>query len=281
MDIRINIGRGVEGEHAIRVPSTCTKVSRNHATIHWQGGVLILEDNGSTNGTFVNGSRITQTQLNEDDVVWLGGFGPDCYRLDLENILESCREAEESRRDIDSQQEVESQSDVLGTHVFNEQKKRLEPVDDVCVFCGQGRSSSQDDNLFIPIYKEGDRIDVVIYKSVSYNKLDVGVARCPKCKEIHRKQNNKALLFAIVIGVFATFVFSLITVGAFEELGIIMVLPLGVLMGFIGWKITQKVLEKRIPEKENILSKREAALQYDFVNGLLAEGWTFNKPTAT
>src|SRR3954452_13617236 len=49
------------------------EVSRRHATIRDQGGSLAIEDLGSTNGTFVNGTRITAvTVLNDGDEVRLG-----------------------------------------------------------------------------------------------------------------------------------------------------------------------------------------------------------------
>jgi predicted component of type VI protein secretion system len=49
------------------------EVSRRHATIRDQGGSLAIEDLGSTNGTYVNDSRITAvTVLNDGDVVRLG-----------------------------------------------------------------------------------------------------------------------------------------------------------------------------------------------------------------
>jgi predicted component of type VI protein secretion system len=49
------------------------EVSRRHAAIRDQGGSLAIEDLGSTNGTFVNGSRITAaTVLSDGDEVRLG-----------------------------------------------------------------------------------------------------------------------------------------------------------------------------------------------------------------
>src|SRR4051812_48360151 len=49
------------------------EVSRRHATIVDSGGSLAIEDLGSTNGTFVNGSRITAvTVLSDGDEVRLG-----------------------------------------------------------------------------------------------------------------------------------------------------------------------------------------------------------------
>lgn len=100
MDLEIKIGREVEGAMAHRVPSAHTKVSRRHATLFWHDGIVTLEDNESSNGTFVNGKRIAKTKVTENDTVWLGGdnAGSECYRLDLKQIFASCREAENAQR---------------------------------------------------------------------------------------------------------------------------------------------------------------------------------------
>ena len=49
------------------------EVSRKHARLTFQGGKYVLEDLGSTNGTFVNGQRlVSATVLKPGDVVSLG-----------------------------------------------------------------------------------------------------------------------------------------------------------------------------------------------------------------
>jgi hypothetical protein len=47
-------------------------VSRRHAQITMQGGVISIEDLGSTNGTFVNGEKIQHATLREGDRVLIG-----------------------------------------------------------------------------------------------------------------------------------------------------------------------------------------------------------------
>lgn len=47
-------------------------VSRKHARISAQNGTLEIEDFGSTNGTFVNGEKITKSRLKEGDRVLIG-----------------------------------------------------------------------------------------------------------------------------------------------------------------------------------------------------------------
>ncbi len=49
------------------------EVSRKHARLNFQGGKYVIEDLGSTNGTFVNGQRlISAVVLKSGDVVSLG-----------------------------------------------------------------------------------------------------------------------------------------------------------------------------------------------------------------
>ncbi len=47
-------------------------VSRRHASIVVRGGVVTIEDLGSTNGTFVNGERVQKATLREGDRVLVG-----------------------------------------------------------------------------------------------------------------------------------------------------------------------------------------------------------------
>ena len=45
------------------------RVSREHAVIVVEGGRSLIRDLGSTNGTFVNGERVTETAINDGDVI--------------------------------------------------------------------------------------------------------------------------------------------------------------------------------------------------------------------
>src|SRR5687767_5738887 len=47
-------------------------VSRKHARIAYENDAVIIEDLGSTNGTFVNGEKIKRAQLKEGDRVLIG-----------------------------------------------------------------------------------------------------------------------------------------------------------------------------------------------------------------
>jgi hypothetical protein len=62
------IGRGTEAD--IRLPDT--GVSRKHVDVVLEGGTATAEDLGSTNGTLVNGRRITRQPLVDGDVIRIG-----------------------------------------------------------------------------------------------------------------------------------------------------------------------------------------------------------------
>lgn len=102
MDIEIRIGRDITdyGGPIYNVPPNFKRVSRKHAVIYWNDGVVTIEDTESSNGTFVNGRQVARTRLNETDTVWLGGNGDndECYRLDLKQVYDACRKIEHDKR---------------------------------------------------------------------------------------------------------------------------------------------------------------------------------------
>lgn len=69
LDRQMEIGR--ESTKDIALPMD-NAVSRNHARIARENSVYVLYDTGSTNGTHVNGQKITQQQLNQGDMVQIG-----------------------------------------------------------------------------------------------------------------------------------------------------------------------------------------------------------------
>lgn len=50
-------------------------VSSHHAEIVVQDGGALLRDNGSTNGTFVNGEQVTEHNLQHGDEIYFGHVG--------------------------------------------------------------------------------------------------------------------------------------------------------------------------------------------------------------
>ena len=72
----IKIGKAKDNDFIANDPH----VSRHHARlIREDGGNLLLEDTGSTNGTFVNGAQIVKKRVTPTDHIRLG----DSYVLNL------------------------------------------------------------------------------------------------------------------------------------------------------------------------------------------------------
>jgi len=65
LDGQVTVGRGEENTLAI----TSDQASRRHASIRPDGGGHLLEDLGSTNGTFVNSRQVKERRLVHGDVI--------------------------------------------------------------------------------------------------------------------------------------------------------------------------------------------------------------------
>ena len=76
------IGRGVENDIVVRGPNTAT-VSAQHVEIVRDGAGWRVRDLGSTNGTWLNGEKITEAELQPGGTVRLGSDGPEfAFSLD-------------------------------------------------------------------------------------------------------------------------------------------------------------------------------------------------------
>jgi pSer/pThr/pTyr-binding forkhead associated (FHA) protein len=62
------IGRGDQAN--MRLPDV--GISRRHARLDFDGAQVVLTDLGSTNGTMVNGQRVSAVALNPGDMIQLG-----------------------------------------------------------------------------------------------------------------------------------------------------------------------------------------------------------------
>ncbi|MEV0096403.1 FHA domain-containing protein [Streptomyces sp. NPDC050738] len=72
------LGRDPQGDLAVND----ARVSWRHATISWGGRSWVIEDHGSTNGTFVQGQRVHQMEIGPGSAVHLGN-ATDGPRLNL------------------------------------------------------------------------------------------------------------------------------------------------------------------------------------------------------
>ncbi len=74
---RVTIGRNPD----VHIRPECESVSRMHASVVFDGQTYVLQDHGSTNGTFVNGQRVTRHFLQPNDEV---RFGSCAFRFEVQ-----------------------------------------------------------------------------------------------------------------------------------------------------------------------------------------------------
>ena len=90
--------------HRMSIPVNDAEVSRHHSRLSFQGGKYVLEDMGSTNGTFVNGQRLTGPRvLKSGEVVSLGEqivFVYEAVDSDPGATMVSPRNVPEARRPV-------------------------------------------------------------------------------------------------------------------------------------------------------------------------------------
>lgn len=78
--IRTDTSIGRSSENTLSLP--CRVASRAHARVELVGGIPLLRDLGSKNGTFLNGQRIQEAALSENDIVRIGTWVGVVTRLD-------------------------------------------------------------------------------------------------------------------------------------------------------------------------------------------------------
>lgn len=171
----------------------------------------------------------------------------------------------------------------MESHVFNERLKVLQPVDKTCMCCGKNLSTGKDDYYQL-FYKEDGRTNIVVFRSVSYREIGIGVSHCHECKMIQKKAKTQSIFRGYGMGLGIILVTSLIgcllmRTNLYEAVGIILIL-VGILAGWIVGRMLYKRSKSKICKQHGILPVEEAMMNYELVGKLLDEGWTTKMPVA-
>lgn len=83
-------------------------------------------------------------------------------------------------------------------HVINKARRRIEPTTKVCTYCNETKVDNVNDCYYVPIFRENDRTNLVVYRNVKFSKILIGIPRCADCKNIHEKAKNKALIVSAI-----------------------------------------------------------------------------------
>jgi hypothetical protein len=126
-----------------------------------------------------------------------------------------------------------------------------------------------EDNYFVPMFKELDRTELIVYRSVKYNKIEVGVPRCRNCKNIHvtskwygRIVSWLAAIISVVLGIM------------FLGYYVVFMIIISPLIGFLGGL----GLEYLFVIQKGIRSETEGAKKESAVHELSLSGWSLKPP---
>jgi len=161
---------------------------------------------------------------------------------------------------------------MIPSYTFNDTLKRFEPEEKKCSYCTQGHAQGCDSAYYAPIYKVESKTNIVIYRSVQYNKVLLGIPRCTSCAGIHKGTRVKTAVYVMAILVAITGLgYWLGDIGGAFAGFIIAGVAAGV--GFI-------TLESRLVEGNGILTLEDGARNNLIVKSFLTGGWSLTPPTA-
>jgi pSer/pThr/pTyr-binding forkhead associated (FHA) protein len=112
-DHGLTIGRASDNDLVVAHPS----VSAHHAELHFDGEQFLLRDLSSSNGTFVNGERITAGTLQDGDTVHVGPVALEFANGQLQIRVDLDKEPEETKKPKNKTKPVLVSALVIGVGV--------------------------------------------------------------------------------------------------------------------------------------------------------------------
>lgn len=155
-------------------------------------------------------------------------------------------------------------------YIFNEQRKRIEPKETLCQFCNQKHSEKMDRNYFVPLFKVKDKTELIIYSSVKFNKILIGIPRCNQCFVIHKQKSANAWGISIISAV-VLIILGFVFLGIFGWFVLIAI--------FISAIILPMFLKDFLIQKTGILTEQDGAKKDFLVRDMVISGWSLTAPS--
>jgi hypothetical protein len=155
---------------------------------------------------------------------------------------------------------------MIENYKINEELKRFEPIAKQCKYCNLREFERVDQNYYFPLYFVREKTNIIVYRSVKFNQMKVGIPRCKKCFNIHQTASFIGWLISIIITLLlGYYIYSIwdFYVLFYIVLGVPIILILGptvvgdLIVGF-----------KKIP------TEKKAAKRDVSVKKLLESGWS-------
>lgn len=160
---------------------------------------------------------------------------------------------------------------MLPHHVYNKNSQRFETLDKLCSCCELNEMEDISYSYYTPLFKIQDRTNVIVYRSVKYSKVLIGMPRCASCYQIHHKSKNRANLISWIIAPFIV-VLAILTM---EPLIIIFGIIIGILFGIFGGLL----IKNKIITDSGILTEAGAAKTNETIQDLVISGWSLTQPS--
>jgi len=155
-------------------------------------------------------------------------------------------------------------------YTVNEVNKRIEPKETLCQFCNKRHSDKMDRNYFAPIFSIQDRTELIVYSSVKFKKIMIGIPRCNQCFVVHKQSSFNAWTASLVGGL-ALAVLGFVLFGFY---GIFTMIGCFVLAF-----ITPIFLVDYLIKRRGILTEKEGTMKDPLVRDMVIAGWSLNQPT--
>ena len=157
-------------------------------------------------------------------------------------------------------------------YTFNTGQVRFEPIEKQCRFCNKAQVDNINDCYYVPVFMTKDRTYLVVYSSVKYAKIQIGIPRCKSCRTIHESSGVLAAIIGVVGGI-AIFVASISTMS-------VPLVVIGLFGGAFGGVYGAMYLKTFFISKRGIRNQKEVALENELVKKFLNSGWSLKQPEA-
>ena len=159
---------------------------------------------------------------------------------------------------------------INNSHNLNEKLKRLEPIETQCAFCTGGKVTNVDSCLFTPLYTVLDRTILIVYNSVKFSEILVGIPRCYNCRNKHQSLKEKPKLWAFIVCI-------AILIYLIYEFDFVLGFFFGIPLIFVG-VILQIIFKAILEQNIGISTELEVAEKDMSIQSLINEGWSLRKP---
>ncbi|WPO76863.1 hypothetical protein [Flavobacterium sp. KACC 22761] len=155
---------------------------------------------------------------------------------------------------------------------YNEALKRLEPKEKRCGYCFQNEARNIKNYYFIKLYKVKERTNNIVHRSLKYEQIEIGIARCNDCYEFHQELSRKSPILKYAI-------YFLILIFVLPAFGL-KIFIVGILSSLILFFLLHKYAPKKSNNPKERLTLNQGISSNETIQDLIVDGWVFDKPVA-